>query len=378
MHHRIRTGAVLLVLATAILWAGCDSGGSVEPASVPAVQFTSDGAGGVPTDSTIQIGVTLTDSIGASVSVEVLFASQASSATFADLGGFSAPDSTTKEVTFSEDAGAGATEEVSVNIANADLSEGSKEAFFALQQLESEGSVEIGEPREFGLSIGAKPIAEARAEGREAILNGNQVTVTIRGTVSRAFGGYARFQDDSGPTGASGMVIRQVGGGLTDQFQQDIADGVIQPGTELLVTGTLSQFSGLLQINGDDLSSYSVISQGDPPEPQTVTLEDIEPSSQGPGGENYMSELIRVEGLSFPDASGSFEGGTTYTVENADGTTFQFRVQGSDETNIAGEPIPEGTFTFEGILGQFNFFSGVDTDEGYQLLPMQASDVKPQ
>lgn len=374
MHHRLRIGAVLLVLAAAVLWAGCDTGGTAEPASVPAVQFTSDGAGGVPTDSTVQIGVTLTDSVGTSVSVEVLFASQASSATFADLGGFNAPDSTTKEVTFAADAGAGATEEISVNIANADLSDGSKEAFFALQQLESEGTVEIGEPREFGLSIGAKPIAEARDEGRAAILNGNQVTVTIRGTVTRAFGGYARFQDDSGPTGASGMVIRQVGGGLTDQFQQDISDGVIQPGTELLVTGTLSQFSGLLQINGDDLSSYDVISQGDPPEPQTVTLSDI----AAPDGEDYMSELIRVEGLSFPDASGNFEGGTTYTVENEEGTTFQFRVQGTDETNIAGTPIPDGTFNYEGILGQFNVFSGVDADEGYQILPMRANDVRPQ
>lgn len=374
MYLRFRIGVVLLC-AVAVLWAGCDSGGTGGmEATVPSVQFASDGAGAVPTDTTVSIGVTLNDSVGAALSVEVLYANAASTTFYTDVGGYDSLGTTAKTVEFSADAPAGATKSIEVGVANADLSKGSKEAFFALQQLESEGNVEIGTPREFSLSIGAKPIAEARSEGRQAILNGNQVTVTIRGTVSRAFGGYARLQDDSGPTGASGMVIRQVGGGLTDQFQQDISNGVIQPGTELLVTGTLSQFSGLLQINGDDLSGYSVISQGNPPEPQTVTLDDI----SAPAGEEYMSELIRVEGLSFPDASGTFEGGTTYTVENADGTTFMFRVQGSDETNIAGEPIPSGTFTYEGILGQFNVFSGVDADEGYQILPMQATDVKPQ
>lgn len=377
MRFRFRLCAIVLLAAGTVLWAGCDSGGTAgADARIPSVQFASGGAGAVPTDTTVNIDVTLSDSVGASVSVEVLYANGASSTNYGDIGGYDSLGTTAKTVTFSGDAGPGAQQSVEVGVVDADLSKGSKEAFFALQKLESEGTVEIGEPREFSLSIGAKPIAEARAEGRQALINGNQVTVTIRGTVSRAFGGYARLQDDSGPTGASGMVIRQVGGGLTDQFQQDISDGVIQPGTELLLTGTLSQFSGLLQINGDDLSSYSVISQGNPPEPQTVTLDDI----SAPGGEDYMSELIRVEGLSFldSDTSDTFQGGTTYTVMNAEGTEFMFRIQGSDETNIAGTPIPNGTFTYEGILGQFNVFGGVDADEGYQILPMQASDVRPE
>lgn len=375
MRNRFRMNVVLLLIATAGLWAGCDSGGTAG-LEVPSssVQFASGGAGAVPTDSTVNIDLTLTDSVGSAVSVEVLFAHAASSALYSDIGGFDS-STPTKSVTFSADAGPGAIQSVEVGVSNADLSEGSKEAFFALQQLESEANVEIGTPREFSLSIGAKPIAEARSEGRTALINGNQVTVTIRGTVTRAFGGYARLQDESGPTGASGIVIRQVGGGLTEQFQQDISEGVIQPGTEILLTGTLSQFSGLLQINGDDLASYSVLSQGDPPAPQTVSLSDLTP----PDGENYMSELIRVEGLSFPDSdtSGTFESGTTYDVQNSSGTSFMFRIQGSDETNVAGTPIPNGTFTFEGILGQFNVFSGVDADEGYQLLPMQAGDIRP-
>jgi hypothetical protein len=207
-------------------------------------------------------------------------------------------------------------------------------------------------------------IAEAREKGTET-------TVVIEGTVTRAFGSYARIQDESGPTGASGIVIRQTGGENADAFQQDIADENIRRGTQLRITGTTSAFAGLFQINNDDLSNYEIVGQTDAvPDPQMVTLADL----QGPGGEDFESELLRVEGLSFPDASGSFESGTTYTVENADGTTFEFRVQDDAETNIIGEPIPDGTFTHQGVLGQFNGFSG--NDEGYQFIPIQPSDIQ--
>lgn len=371
MNSLSRVGIVLSLIAALVLWVGCDSTGTGGQSTLPTVQFSSSGTGGVPTDSIIEVGVTLSDSVGADVSYEVLFAGGASSATPGDVGLSSSP-AVVHEGSFSSQAGAGATETFEVNIASADLSEGSKEAFFALQQLESEGDVEFGEPREFNLSIGAKPISDARTEGRQALANGNQVTVTVRGTVTRAFGAFARFQDESGPTGASGLAIRQTFGELSEDFQQDISDGTIEPGTELLVTGSISQFSGLLQINNEDLQGYAVISQGDPPAPQSVSLSDIE----APDGENFESELLRVEGLSFPQASGTFENGTTYDVVDEDGTTYMFRIQDDDETNIIGEPIPEGTFTYEGILGQFNVFSGVDADEGYQLIPVQPSDVK--
>jgi len=209
-------------------------------------------------------------------------------------------------------------------------------------------------------------IAEAREKGTGS-------TVVIEGTVTRAFGSYARIQDESGPTGASGIMIRQTGGDNADAFQQDISDENIQPGTTLRVTGATSAFNGLLQINNDDLTSYEITGQESPPEPQTVSLADLE----APNGEDYESELVRIEGLSFPDASGTFEGGTTYTVEEGGGMTFEFRVQGDDETNIVSEPIPDETFNYEGVVGQFNDAGFVnDPDEGYQLIPVQPSDLQ--
>ena len=196
--------------------------------------------------------------------------------------------------------------------------------------------------------------------------------VTVEGTVTRAYGSYARLQDTSGPTGASAIVIRQTSGTNSEDFQGDISDGTIQPGTTLEVTGTTSAFYGLIQINNDNLASYTVQGQGDPPSPQPVTLSELQQN-----GEDYESELLRIEGLRFTGASGTFAE-DTYTVEDSDGTSFEFRVQSSAETAIGGTSIPQSVFSYEGVLGQFHG-QQVDANapnEGYQLIPVRTSDLK--
>ncbi len=203
------------------------------------------------------------------------------------------------------------------------------------------------------------PIADARSQPAGS-------TVTVEGTVTRAFGQYARFQDASGPTGASALQIRQTGGPQSTAFQDAIADGTIQAGTVLRVTGTTSEFNGLLQINNDDLASFTVVRQDAPPPPQDVTLATLQT-----GGEDYESELVRVTGLSFT-SSGDFGNGQTYTVEDASGTSFDLRVQGSGETELGGTPIPDGSFTYEGVIGQFD---PAGAGEGFQLIPVLTTDL---
>ena len=197
--------------------------------------------------------------------------------------------------------------------------------------------------------------------------------VTVEGTVTRAYGTYARIQDTSGATGASAIVIRQASGPQSEAFQGDISDGTIQPGTTLEVTGTTSAFYGLIQINNDNLVSYTVQGQGTPPDPQSVTIAELQEN-----GEDYESELLRLDGLRFSSASGSFENGTTYTVENAEGEQFEFRVQSPAETELGNASVPEGGFDYEGVLGQFH-----DQDqganlpnEGYQFIPVRQGDLK--
>lgn len=210
----------------------------------------------------------------------------------------------------------------------------------------------------------AQPNSVSIAEARD---RGVGASVTVDGVVTRAYGDFVRLQDESGPTGASGLTIRQTRGDFYDAVQ----NGTIQPGTRLTVTGTLSPFNGLLQINEDDLESYSVDGQGDAPAPQAVTLPKLIT-----GGEDYESELVRVKALRLPEASGSFEEGN-YDAVGPSGATVTLRVQGSDETALGGTEAPGEVFTYTGIVGQFNDAgtSAEGPSTGYQLIPVRPSDL---
>jgi hypothetical protein len=204
---------------------------------------------------------------------------------------------------------------------------------------------------------------------QQARQNGPGTTVTVEGVVTRAYGSYVRLQDESGPTGASGLVVRQTSdNSLASAFRGDIASGDIDQGVRLRLSGTLSESNGLLRINNQDLTDYGIQVQEGLPPAQDVSLSDL----QAPDGEDYESELLRIENLTFanPDTTGgTFEAGTTYFVEGTNGTSFPFRVKDDAETNLIDTPIPTGPFTYEGVLGQ---------NQGtYQLIPVRPSTALP-
>ncbi len=188
---------------------------------------------------------------------------------------------------------------------------------------------------------------------------GTGSTATVTGTVTRALGSYVRFEDETGPTGASGLTVGPVSG----DFQDDISNGNITRGTQLYVRGTLSESNGLLRVDGPDLENYVTLGQDGFPAPQEVSLRMLQSS-----GEDYESELVRVDGLAFPSASGMFDANTTYTVED-ETANLDYRVEGSDQTDLIGESIPTGTFTYEGVLGE--------SSGGYQLVPIQPATALP-
>jgi len=206
--------------------------------------------------------------------------------------------------------------------------------------------------------LGAAPSA-AQISIDEARQRGPGSEVTVRGTVTRAFGDFVRLQDDSGPIGASGLVVRQTSGG----FYDDVQEGTIAKGTQLEVSGTLSEFNGLLQINEDDLSGYTVRGNGSVPAPTSVSLETLSTD-----GETYESVLVEVTGLSFQGADGTFQNQTSYTVTDG-AESFTFRVQDTVETEVGGTAIPDGSFDYTGVVGEF---SGE-----YQLIPVRTSDLRP-
>ena len=197
-------------------------------------------------------------------------------------------------------------------------------------------------------------IAAARAAGVDE-------TVRVAGTVTRTMGDFTYIQD-----GTAGLAIRQVDG--SDFYAAVNGDTpTIVPGTTIDITGTLSEFNGLLQINEDDLASFSITGSTDVPEAQVVTLADLTTA-----GESYEAELVTVGGVMFTD-TGDFAERTNYVV--ADGTAagdVTFRVPNADDSTVDGTPIPAQS-NVTGIVGQFD---GDDPrDSGYQLLLIDADDI---
>ena len=194
-------------------------------------------------------------------------------------------------------------------------------------------------------------LAEARAAGVGA-------TVTVVGTVTRAQGDFTYIQDET-----AGLTVRQTSGAFADA----VADGTIAPGVELLVTGELSEFNSLLQINGDDLSDFTVGATGDVPEAQVVTLAEL-----AANGEAYEAELVAVDEVAFAD-EGTFASSTNYAITDpSDGSNaVALRVVSADDTEIDGTEIPELALV-TAVVGQF---SSSDPAVGYQLLPIQEGDV---
>ena len=195
-------------------------------------------------------------------------------------------------------------------------------------------------------------ISEARSRGTGA-------SVTVEGTVTRALGGVLRMQDASGATGASG---------LRAEVPSSIDASSLQQGVRIQLTGTLSETSGgVLQVAAVDIANALVEGSSAAPDAQEVRLATLRQD-----GEDYESELVRVEGISFsnPDTTGgTFESNTPYTVVDEKGTALDYWVAGSSTTELVGVPINPGTFTYTGVVGQ--------SSSGYRLEPVRTSTSLP-
>ena len=201
-------------------------------------------------------------------------------------------------------------------------------------------------------------LAEARALGAGE-------AVTVEGVVTRTMGAFTYIQDATG-----GLSIRQTSGAFFDA----VADGTIEPGTVVRVTGELSEFNSLLQINGSDLAEFEVVGTDDVPNPVLVTLAQL-----ASNGEAFEGELVAVSGVTFEAEAGEpFEASTTYEISDASSATnaVSVRVPNASDTMIDGELVPEGPVTVIGVVGQFD---GDDdgVEEGYQLLVIDIGDVNP-
>lgn len=354
---------VLVLLAALAVFAGCDS------ASVPSdlgsdttVSFTSASEEISEEDGSVTFEIVVNDPGFAPFSVELVRSDNMSDAEV------DAPESMTLD--FPESITSGETRSFTIDIEDDDFfAEGTEEIAYTL---ENPSGASIGDVPTFTLTVEENDEIPADQQNAQTIENARAQSlgarVIVRGVVTRRDGSNIFIQDESGDTGASGIVVRD--GDLADAYEA----GDIQPGDRIHAVGELGAFSGILQVSGG-VDFYELEREVyETPAPQSVTVDDLLDG----GGELYESELVTITDLTVdPDGASEFEDGTNYDATDPS-TSSSITLRIIDDSFYVGEPIPSSAVTYTGIVGQFNFgFGGArDPDTGYQLQPILEGDLE--
>ncbi|SVD17037.1 uncharacterized protein METZ01_LOCUS369891, partial [marine metagenome] len=188
-------------------------------------------------------------------------------------------------------------------------------------------------------------IAAARAQGADA-------SVTVRGIVttpnSQTSNTEYGLQDGTG-----GLIIYHDGSPYV----------ALAVGDSVEVSGTLFDYYGKLEVIPDNADDITVISQNNSlPAFQVITVADFIAY-----GENYESELIRINDVSITSGTWPTSSSVTLSISD-DGGTSTGNMRIDSDFDIIGNPEPAGLFDVQGIVGQYN---------DYQILPRYYTDFNP-
>ncbi len=165
-------------------------------------------------------------------------------------------------------------------------------------------------------------------------------TVTFKGLVTNGSElGTIRYLQDL----TAGIAI----------YDFNAAPGILR-GDSVLVTGTLVDYNGLLEVS--TLTSFTVLNSGNSlPVPQLATPIQI--------NEDDESELVQINGVTFNNAGATFAGNTTYAfVANGEALSIYVR----NGSPLIGQPIPAGAVDMVCITSQYQ--------TNYQVLPRDMAD----
>jgi len=170
--------------------------------------------------------------------------------------------------------------------------------------------------------------------------------VTVKGIVTNGaeLGVIRYFQDNTAGIAAYGSMVTGV-----------------NRGDSVTITGTLKNYNQLLEL--DPVSNVTVRSTGNPV-PAPIALTPVQLT------EAYEGMLIQVNNVEFADAGGVFT--QKKYLFTANGESGYIYVK-NNQTDIIGQPIPNGMVTLTGILSQFDYNSPT---AGYQMLPRTIADIQ--
>lgn len=184
----------------------------------------------------------------------------------------------------------------------------------------------------------AIPIEDARSKSDGS-------TVTISGIVTNGSElGTPRYMQDE----TAGIVV------YDNQFASSVTRG-----DSVTVTGDLTTFSGLLEIEN---TTYTIHSQGnDLPDPLQLT--------PGQLGEANEAQLAIIKEVTFNDGGATFQGGNSYTF-TANGESAKVYIDNGHP--LVGQVIPSSEVNLTGLVSQYSFDGG---NNGYQFLLRGADDI---
>ena len=199
--------------------------------------------------------------------------------------------------------------------------------------------------------LGIAAITHAQNTIQEARALPVGTVVTVKGIVTHGaeWGPIRYFQDNNAGIAAYAATT---GPSLN----------AVNKGDSVTITGTLKLYGGLLEL--DPLTSVVVNSTGNlVPDPIVITPAQV--------GETTEGRLVEVKNAVFA-ASGTFASAKTYAI-TANGESVNIFIN-KLQTDIIGQPIPQGLVNFTGISSQYyNTYSS--PPPGYQLLPRNLADI---
>lgn len=166
--------------------------------------------------------------------------------------------------------------------------------------------------------------------------------------------------DEGNNSGNSRVIYDGTAGIVVRSFDAGNESAPLVKGDSVVVSGGLSEYNELLQIEESPIVITLVMQGANLPDPKVVSISEV--------GEELESQLIRLEGVRFDRPGGLFQGGGSagnFTIEDGTGSLI-LRI-GSSAHPLVGTTVPEGTWDVIGFVGQF----GSD----YQISPRSNDDL---
>lgn len=157
-----------------------------------------------------------------------------------------------------------------------------------------------------------------------------RVTGEVVLTFKQTFRNQKYIQDAT-----AAILIDDLAGKITTNY--NVGDGITG------ITGSFTEFGNMLQFNpmadpGAPTSTGNVIA------PQIITIEEMLANF-----EDYESELVKINGVTFADAGAQFANGTVYAISDNSKAAGNFRTTFFDVDYI-GTAIPSGQGSIVGLL----------------------------